>query len=205
MKAGVERRLDDGMAALGLSVEGEVRDRLLAFVALLHKWNRAYNLTAVRDIETMVTRHLLDSLAIVPHIEGPKLLDVGSGAGLPGIVVAIARPDIALTSIDSNGKKIRFQRQAAFELGLGNVTPVHDRVEALEGVAFEQITSRAFAAPAEFVTLTRSLLADGGHWLAMAGRVEDIALPDDVRLVQTWALQIPEEPAQRHLLKMDIA
>lgn len=205
MNAGVERRLDDGMAALGLSVKGEVRDRLLAFVALLHKWNRAYNLTAVRDIETMVTRHLLDSLAIVPHIEGPKLLDVGSGAGLPGIVVAIARPDIALTSIDSNGKKIRFQRQAAFELGLGNVTPVHDRVEALEGVTFEQITSRAFAAPAEFVTLTRSLLADGGHWLAMAGRVEDIALPDDVRLVQTWALQIPEEPAQRHLLKMDIA
>ncbi|MFC0337452.1 16S rRNA m(7)G-527 methyltransferase [Kushneria avicenniae] len=205
MKAGVERRLDDGMTALGLSVEREVRDRLLAFVALLHKWNRAYNLTAVRDIDAMVTRHLLDSLAILPQIEGPKLLDVGSGAGLPGIVVAIARPDIALTSIDSNGKKIRFQRQAAFELGLGNVTPVHDRVEALAGVTFEQITSRAFAAPAEFVTLTRSLLAEGGHWLAMAGRVDDITLPDDVRLVQTWALQIPQEPAQRHLLKMDIA
>lgn len=205
MRGGIERRLDDGMTALELSIPNDIRDRLLAFVELLHKWNRAYNLTAVRDIDTMVTRHLLDSLAILPWIEGPNLLDVGSGAGLPGIVVAIVRPDIALTSIDSNGKKIRFQRQAAFELGLGNVTPVHDRVEALEGVTFDQITSRAFAAPAEFIHLTRSLLADGGHWLAMAGRVDDLALPDDIRLVNTWALHIPGEQGQRHLLKMDIA
>ncbi|GHC22430.1 ribosomal RNA small subunit methyltransferase G [Kushneria pakistanensis] len=205
MSEGIERRLDDGMAALQTDVSEEVRERLLAFVTLLHKWNRAYNLTAVRDIETMVTRHLLDSLAILPWIEGPGLLDVGSGAGLPGIVIAIVRPDIALTSIDSNGKKIRFQRQVAFELGLDNVTPVHDRVEALSGVAFEQITSRAFAAPEAFVTLTRSLLAENGHWLAMAGRVDDITLPQDVRLVQTWPLDIPGEQAQRHLLKMDIA
>ncbi|WP_438765510.1 16S rRNA (guanine(527)-N(7))-methyltransferase RsmG [Kushneria sp. TE3] len=205
MSGAIERRLDDGMTAMNLSVAGDVRDRLLAFVTLLHKWNRAYNLTAVRDIDTMVTRHLLDSLAILPWIEGPKLLDVGSGAGLPGIVVAIVRPDIALTSIDSNGKKIRFQRQVAFELGLDNVTPVHDRVEALAGVSFEQITSRAFAAPSEFVDLTRTLLAEGGHWLAMAGRVDDITLPDDVRLVRTWPLDIPGEQAQRHLLKMDIA
>lgn len=205
MNTGIERRLDDGMMALNLSVAAEVRDRLLAFVTLLHKWNRAYNLTAVRDIELMVTRHLLDSLAILPWIEGSRLLDVGSGAGLPGIVVAIVRPDVALTSIDSNGKKIRFQRQVAFELGLENVTPVHDRVEALEGVTFEQITSRAFAAPADFVALTRMLLADGGHWLAMAGRVDDIVLPDDIRLAHTWPLHIPGEQGQRHLLKMDIA
>lgn len=205
MSGGIERRLDDGMKALELSVSSDIRSRLLAFVELLHKWNRAYNLTAVRDIDTMVTRHLLDSLAILPWIEGPNLLDVGSGAGLPGIVVAIVRPDVVLTSVDSNGKKIRFQRQAAFELGLENVTPVHDRIEALEGVTFEQITSRAFAAPADFIGLTRSLLTEGGHWLAMAGRVDDLALPDDIRLVNTWPLHIPGEQGQRHLLKMDIA
>lgn len=203
MNERVIRCLDDGLHAMDLSLSDEVRSRLLAFVALLHKWNGAYNLTAVRDIELMVTRHLLDSMAILPWIEGPRLLDVGSGAGLPGLVLAITRPDITLTSIDSNGKKIRFQRQAVFELGLDNVTPVHDRVETLEGVVFEQITSRAFAAPADFVTLTRDLLAPGGHWLAMAGRVDDINLPESVSLTRTWPLSIPGEQAQRHLLKME--
>ncbi|MFC0267101.1 16S rRNA (guanine(527)-N(7))-methyltransferase RsmG [Kushneria aurantia] len=203
MSNALGERLDTGLAALGLEVESAVRERLLAFVALLNKWNRAYNLTAVRDPQTMVTRHLLDALAVLPFIEGPRLLDVGSGAGLPGIVLAIARPDIAVTSVDSVGKKIRFQRQVLFELGIDNVTALNERVEQLGGARFEQIISRAFAAPDAFVALTRHLLTPGGHWLAMVGQAEIDALPEQALITNTRALRVPGEQGQRHLLTIE--
>lgn len=198
-------RLDEGVEALGLALTAAARARLLAFLALLQKWNRAYNLTAVRDPETMVTRHLLDALSILPWIEGPGVLDVGSGAGIPGLVVAMARPDIAVTSVDSNGKKIRFQRQAMFELGIDNATAVHGRIEQFKGEGFDQIVSRAFAAPGDFVALTRHLLAPGGHWLAMMGRMEEASVPEGVRILETRALRVPGEQGQRHLMKLETA
>lgn len=198
-------RLDEGIESLGTVLSSAARERLLAFVALLQKWNRAYNLTAVRDPEAMVTRHLLDALSILPWIEGPDVLDVGSGGGIPGLVVAIARPEVNITSIDSNGKKIRFQRQAIFELGIDNAEAVHSRIEQFEGRDFHQIISRAFAAPGDFVALTRHLLAPGGHWLAMIGRMEEASVPETVRLVETRALRVPGEQGQRHLMKLETA
>jgi 16S rRNA (guanine527-N7)-methyltransferase len=198
-------RLDDGLAALGIAVEATQRERLLGLLALLHKWNRAYNLTAVRSPEEMVPRHLLDSAAVLPYVQGPTLLDVGSGPGLPGLVLAILRPDLAVTLLDSNGKKVRFQRQAAMELGLANVTPVQARVEAFAAPTggFDQVISRAFASLGEFVRLTEPLPAPGGEWLAMKGPAADdelAGLPEGVTLRERHALAVPFATGSRQLL-----
>ncbi|WP_277810352.1 16S rRNA (guanine(527)-N(7))-methyltransferase RsmG [Chromohalobacter canadensis] len=207
MTPACETRLDTGLAALGVEVDATARERLLALLALLHKWNRAYNLTAVRDPEQMVTRHLLDSASIAAAVRGPTLLDVGAGAGLPGLVLAILDPCLAVTMLDGNGKKVRFQRQAVLELGLDNVTPVQARVETFEHEhgGFDQIVSRAFAQLATFVELTRPLLAEGGEWLAMKGRdaASELAeLPPDVALVERRDLEIPGDEAQRVLVRL---
>ncbi|MFC3283892.1 16S rRNA (guanine(527)-N(7))-methyltransferase RsmG [Litchfieldella rifensis] len=197
--------LDDGLAELGLCPDARQRERLLALLALLHKWNRAYNLTAVRSLDAMVTRHLLDSAAVLPAVHGPGLLDVGSGPGLPGLVVAILRPDVTVTLLDSNGKKVRFQRQAVLELGLTNAVPVQARVESYEDRPFAQVISRAFASLEDFVSLTEPLLAVDGEWLAMKGRLledELQRLPEGVELVDRQALRIPGAPGQRHLLTL---
>ncbi|SOC51321.1 16S rRNA m(7)G-527 methyltransferase [Chromohalobacter canadensis] len=205
MTPGCETRLDTGLAALGVEVDATARERLLALLALLHKWNRAYNLTAVRDPEQMVTRHLLDSASIAAAVRGPTLLDVGAGAGLPGLVLAILDPRLAVTMLDGNGKKVRFQRQAVLELGLDNVTPVQARVETFEHDGFDQIVSRAFADLATFLTLTGPLLAKGGEWLAMKGRdveTELAALPSEVTLVENRRLTVPGDEAQRVLVRL---
>ncbi|MCT8469098.1 16S rRNA (guanine(527)-N(7))-methyltransferase RsmG [Chromohalobacter canadensis] len=205
MTPGCETRLDTGLAALGVEVDATARERLLALLALLHKWNRAYNLTAVRDPEQMVTRHLLDSASIAAAVRGPTLLDVGAGAGLPGLVLAILDPRLAVTMLDGNGKKVRFQRQAVLELGLDNVTPVQARVETFEHDGFDQIVSRAFADLATFLTLTGPLLAEGGEWLAMKGRdveTELAALPSEVTLVENRRLTVPGDEAQRVLVRL---
>src|SRR5690606_18975180 len=123
-------------------------------------------LTAVRDIDDMVSRHVLDSAAVLPFVQGPRLLDVGAGPGLPGLVLAILKPELAVTLLDSNGKKVRFQRQAVMELGIENVTPVQARVEQFTAATFDQVISRAFASLVDFVTLTRELPAENGQWLA---------------------------------------
>ncbi|GKW50030.1 16S rRNA (guanine(527)-N(7))-methyltransferase RsmG [Halomonas sp. NCCP-2165] len=199
----IERRLDEGLARLELAVEPAQRDQLLALLALLHKWNRAYNLTAVRDPLAMVSRHLLDSAAVLPWVRGPRLLDVGAGPGLPGLVLAILAPQLEVSLLDSNGKKVRFQRQAVLELGLTNVTPVQARVEAHRDAPFDQLISRAFASLADFVTLTEGLLAEGGEWLAMKGPAADEeleALPPGVRLNARHALAVPFDESQRQLL-----
>ncbi|MGM0521205.1 MAG: 16S rRNA (guanine(527)-N(7))-methyltransferase RsmG [Pseudomonadota bacterium] len=200
---GIAERLDQGLGELGQSISDEQRTQLLGLLALLHKWNRAYNLTAVRDVNDMVTRHLLDSAAVAPFVHGPRVLDVGAGPGLPGLVLAILNPALDVTLLDSNGKKVRFQRQAIMELGLENVTPVQARVEQFDADSFDQVISRAFASLVDFVALTRQLPATHGEWLAMKGPGADDelqALPDDITMKARHSLKVPFEAATRQLL-----
>ncbi|SDL53170.1 16S rRNA m(7)G-527 methyltransferase [Modicisalibacter muralis] len=205
MTSSHERRLDSGLAELGIDVDARQRERLLALLTLLHKWNRAYNLTAIRSPDEMVTRHLLDSASVLSAIRGPRLLDVGAGPGFPGLVLAIMKPELAVSLLDSNGKKVRFQRQAILELGLANVTPLQQRVERFAAPAFDQVISRAFASLGDFVMLTEHLLAEGGEWLAMKGPAcedELAGLPPTVMLVERRALEVPGDEASRHLLRL---
>ena len=180
--------------------------QLLDYLKLLEKWNQAYNLTAIRDPWAMVPRHLLDSLAALPYVRGSRLLDVGSGAGMPGMVLAIAKPDLHCTLLDSNGKKTRFLTQAKIELKLSNVEVVQARAEDYQTAQpFDCIISRAVGALAELVAQTRHLLAPGGLWLAMKGRrpeAELAALPTDMRAT-VHRLQVPGLKAGRHLVVME--
>ena len=195
-------RLASGLSGMGLEVAPEARNKLLSYLDLLLKWNKTYNLTALRDPAQGVTHHLLDSLAILPWVDATPLLDVGSGGGLPGIPLAIVRPELSVTLVDAVQKKVSFLQQAAIELRLPNVRAVHARVETLDG-QYGQITSRAFAEVADFVGLTRDLLAPGGRWLAMKGvRPEDelAELPPDVRIETIVPLAVPGLDAERHLL-----
>jgi 16S rRNA (guanine527-N7)-methyltransferase len=200
-------QLAAGIAALGLVLPEDAEARLLAYLALLDKWNRVYNLTAVRDTERMVSHHVLDSLAAVPFFQGKTVLDVGSGGGLPGIPLAIARPALQVTLIDSIAKKTAFLLQAKAELGLANLNVVTSRVEDFRpATGFDIITSRAFSDLKEFVTLTRHLLKPGGHWLAMKGLIphEEIAsLPDWVKVSANHALAVPGLEASRHLIVLE--
>jgi 16S rRNA (guanine527-N7)-methyltransferase len=199
-------QLAQGLATMGLDLPAERQEKLLAYVALLYKWNRTYSLTALREQEKAVSHHLLDSLAIVPFVPPGSLLDVGSGGGTPGIPVAIARPDLQVTLLDSNSKKAAFLQQAVIELGLTNVSVHGGRVEQYHpAIGFAAITSRAFAELADFVTLTRHLLAPKGVWLAMKGvmpREEIASLPGDVCLEAVHALQVPGIDGERHLVAM---
>ncbi|MDE2086380.1 MAG: 16S rRNA (guanine(527)-N(7))-methyltransferase RsmG [Xanthomonadaceae bacterium] len=175
-RAALQARLEQGIAALGLVLPADAVERLLEYQALLGRWNAAYNLTAVRDPAEMVTRHLLDSLAILPHVQGESLADLGTGPGLPGIVLAIAAPARQILLVDSNGKKVRFLREAIRALQLGGVRAVQSRVEEVEGT-FDCITARAFASLADMLGWGGHLLAPGGTWLAMKGKAPDEELP----------------------------
>jgi 16S rRNA (guanine527-N7)-methyltransferase len=205
----VEQQLAAGIGALGLTLPAGAEAKLLAYLALLDKWNRVYNLTAVRDAERMVSHHLLDSLAAVPFFQGESVLDVGSGGGLPGVPLAIARPELQVTLIDSIAKKTAFLLQAKAELGLKNLRVVTGRVENFRPQAgFDVITSRAFSDLKEFVTLTRHLLKPGGRWLAMKGLYphEEIAgLPAGVKVSADHALVVPGLEANRHLIILELA
>jgi len=193
--------LEQGLAALALPAP--LAEPLLAYLDELLKWNAAYNLTSVREPEAMVTRHLLDSLVLQPYIRGP-LLDVGSGAGLPGIPLAIANPGLAVTVLDSNGKKARFLRHAVRVLKLDNVAVVEARVEDHQPAQpFAAITSRAFTSLRDFFSLTDHLLARGGHWLAMKGKLdsqETQDLPAGVGIVDIKPLTVPGLAEARHLV-----
>ena len=191
--------LDRGLAELAFELPHEAAGRLLRYLALLEKWNRTYNLTAIRDPLEMVSHHLLDSLSVLPHLPmphaGATLADVGSGAGLPGIPLAIARPDWQVTLNDSSSKKAAFLRQAAIELGLANITVHEGRVEAWQpAVKFAVAITRAFAELADFVARCRHLVAQGGWLAAMKG-----AAPGSVggRVVP---LRVPLLDEQRHLV-----
>ncbi|GAP65920.1 16S rRNA m(7)G-527 methyltransferase [Mizugakiibacter sediminis] len=198
----LKRRLEDGIARLGLTLPADAVARLLAYLALLERWNAAYNLTAVREPEAMVTRHLLDSLAVAPYVEGATLADLGSGAGLPGIPLAIAAPRRQVTLVDANGKKARFLRAAVRELALGNARVIEGRVEDVAG-RYDCITARAFASLAEMLAWGGHLLAPGGAWLALKGRYPDdelAALPAGFRVEAVHRLAVPGLDAERHLV-----
>ena len=210
-----EALLDAGLAALHLGLGEQQRVHLLAYLALLQKWNQVYNLTAVREPAEMVTHHLLDSLAALPSVGqvlsvqppdvGIEVLDVGSGGGLPGVAWAIARPDWGVTCVDAVAKKVGFIRQVGAELQLRNLRAVHARVESLEPRPWPLITSRAFASLSDFVQLTRKLLAPGGVWVALKGKfpeAEMATLPADVEVFHVKHLRVPGLEAERCLVWM---
>jgi 16S rRNA (guanine527-N7)-methyltransferase len=207
--------LDEGLAALaaaGVALPKGAGARLAAYLALLAKWNRTYNLTAIRDPEQMITHHVLDSLAVLPHLPGAehaRALDVGSGGGVPGVPLAIARPGWRVVLLDSNHKKSTFLRQAVIELGLANVEVVTTRIEDYAPAApFDIVISRAFSDLATFARTCARHLAPGGRLYAMKGALprEEIAqLPQGLRLVATPSLAVPGLDAQRHLVILEAA
>ena len=197
-------QLKRGLIALGLTLDRDTQQRLLDYIALIEKWNRVYNLTAIREPEKMVSHHLLDSLAVAPHLHARCLLDVGSGAGLPGIPLALANPGTQVTLLDSNHKKAAFLNQAVMELKLINAEVCSERVESWQTQnRFDVIISRAFSDMSEFVRVTRHLLAPGGMFAAMKGLhpYEEIdKLPSDCKVRQVLPLAIPGLEGARHLV-----
>lgn len=197
-------KLIQGLEALDLAVDESQQTLLLRFIKLIEKWNKAYNLTAVRDPEQMVTLHLLDSLAILPHIKTQRVADIGTGAGLPGIPLAICMPDCHFTLVDSNSKKTRFVQQAVLELQLKNVEVVHSRAELLKPeILFSTVISRAFANVAEIVKLTGHLLADDGLLLAMKGQIPDQELAEISLDYKVIPLYVPGIEAERCLISLE--
>ncbi len=202
--------LEAGAQALGLSLSGEHALRLLAYLDLLGKWNKVYNLTAVRDPADMLTHHLLDSLAVIAplrrHTQGAavRLLDVGAGGGLPGVVIAICCPEIDVSCVDAVAKKAAFVQQVAGALQLPNLRGLHARVESVTD-KFEVVTSRAFASLADFTRWSAGALADDGVWMAMKGKHpadEIAALPPAVEVFHVEQLAVPGLGAERHLVWM---
>jgi 16S rRNA (guanine527-N7)-methyltransferase len=203
----LQDKLSQGLVELGIDLDAATQLKLLDYLALLEKWNKVHNLTAVRDLNDMVTLHLLDSLSVLPHIESGRLLDVGSGAGLPGIPLAIVRPDLRVTVMDSNHKKASFMRQAKAALAIPNLEVVCGRVEEFHPEhKFDMVISRAFSDIAEFMRLTAHLCVEGGVWLAMKG----VYPYDELAQIQgpvseVVPLNVPGLEAQRHLVFLKAA
>ena len=200
----LRQQLERGIHALRLELSGEAIPRLLDFLDLLIRWNKAYNLTAVRDPADMVTRHLLDSLSVLPFLSGESLADFGSGAGLPGIPLAIVRPELRVALVDSNGKKARFLREAARALPLPNARVEQVRVEDLQGT-FDCITARAFASLGDMLAWGGHALAANGVWLALKGQIEagELAqVPAGFRVEAVHVLEVPGLDAQRHVVEI---
>ncbi|MCK4608494.1 MAG: 16S rRNA (guanine(527)-N(7))-methyltransferase RsmG [Gammaproteobacteria bacterium] len=201
MQIDLSQLLAVGIKELKLSVPPQLESQLLVYVELLQKWNKAYNLTAVREPAAIVTHHILDSLAIVPYIHGARVLDVGSGAGLPGIPLALALPDKEFVLLDSNGKKTRFLNQAKSVLALKNVTIVAERAERYQPAKlFDTIICRAFASLAEIVALTSHLLSANGQILAMKGKYPEQELQEVTNSAVVHKLRVPGLDAERHLV-----
>jgi 16S rRNA (guanine527-N7)-methyltransferase len=210
MSVNLEAGLRSGVQALGLALSDAQIQHLLAYAALIQKWNKVYNLTALRDPADMLTHHLLDSLtAIAPlsrHIQGQPIhvLDVGSGGGLPGVVLGICMPELNVTCVDTVAKKAAFVQQVAVSLKLPNLRGLHARVESLTD-PYQIICSRAFASLPDFVTWSRSALAEGGVWMAMKGKHpqgEIDALPDDVKVFHVEPLTVPGLDVERCMVWM---
>ncbi|RJX33489.1 MAG: 16S rRNA (guanine(527)-N(7))-methyltransferase RsmG [Oxalobacter sp.] len=213
MNAGAREKcrelLAEGLQKLSLTLDPKQKDQLLKFLDLLQKWNGIYNLTAIRDPEQMVRQHLLDCLAILPAFElenqtRMRVLDVGSGGGLPGVILAIAKPEMQVSLIDTVHKKTAFLTQAKLELGLENVTVLTGRVEQYEADGkYDVITSRAFAELKNFIQLTHHLLKQGGRYIAMKAGIPEAEinqLPPGWRLDRVWPLNVPGLQAERHLI-----
>lgn len=210
MRSAIEAGLCDGLAELGLRLSQAQIAQLLDYLDLIQKWTRVYNLTALRDPAEILTHHLLDSLAVVPplrrqiQLRPASLLDVGSGAGLPGVVIAICCPDMRVDCVDTVAKKTAFVRQVAAALKLPNLVGLHSRVENLTG-AYDVVSCRAFASLADFVSWTSGVLAEQGVWLAMKGKKPDdeiAELPADVEVFHVEQLQVPGLNAERCIVWM---
>ncbi|MTD39230.1 16S rRNA (guanine(527)-N(7))-methyltransferase RsmG [Erwinia sp. CPCC 100877] len=197
-------KLEALLAAAGIELPDHQKQQLVDYVGLLHKWNKAYNLTSVRDPEEMLVRHILDSIVVEPYLQGLRFIDVGTGPGLPGIPLAIVRPEAHFTLLDSLGKRVRFLRQVQHELGLKNVTPVQSRVEAWPAEPpFDGVISRAFASLNDMVSWCHHLPGEEGVFYALKGMRPDdeiAALPASVSVQQLVKLDVPELDGERHLV-----
>jgi len=205
MAKNIGQQIQQGSQELGLELSDDQLSRLQTYVELLDKWNKVYNLSAIRDPNEMVSRHIIDSLTILPYLTGDSLLDVGTGAGLPGIPIAIMHPEIAVTLLDTNSKKTRFLQQAKAELGLTNVTVVHARVEEAELAKFAMVTARAFASIEDIIDLTGRHCDDAGSLLLMKGvwpEDELKAVKGEFRLKDVVTLDVPGCEGQRHLVRL---
>lgn len=202
--AQLDSALQKGLAAQGLQVEEAARAAMLQYIGLLQRWNKAYNLTSIKDPMQMLSYHLLDSLSISPHLQGRSFIDVGTGAGLPGIPLAVTHPDKTFSLLDSNGKRIRFLFQIKTALQLNNVKEMQGRVEEYKPEKlYDGVISRAFASLTDMIEGSEHLLASGGSFYAMKGRYPDkelSELPKGYKVEQAIELDVPTLDQQRHLI-----
>ncbi|UXI01301.1 16S rRNA (guanine(527)-N(7))-methyltransferase RsmG [Photobacterium sp. TY1-4] len=200
----MKQRLAQLIAQTDLQVTDRQLDQLVGYVALLHKWNKAYNLTSVRDPDEMLVKHIMDSIVVSPHLVGERFIDVGTGPGLPGIPLAIMNPAQDFTLLDSLGKRIRFIRQVLHELAIANVTPVQSRVEEFQPeLGFDAVLSRAFASMSDMVSWCHHLPAEHGCFMALKGQFnqqEVTELPAWCSVTEVKSLQVPELEGERHLV-----
>ena len=208
MKEPLRQQLEHGLKQMGLHYSVEVQQKLVHYIQLIARWNKAFNLTAIRDVEEMVSKHLLDSLVVQPYVEGKMVLDVGSGAGLPGIPFAITSPDKHFVLIDTNGKKTRFLTQAKIDLKLENVEVIHQRVEdyqpTKEGhrIYFDVITARAYAAIENMLSSTLHLQDEATRILVMQGKLDEQLHSEQHELLESHVLDVYGLDAERHLLEI---
>ncbi len=205
----LQQALATGLQVLGLAIPLERQEKLISYLELLVRWNKAYNLTAVTDPLEMVHLHLLDSLAILPHLKGERFIDVGTGPGLPGIPLAIVRPESHFVLLDSNGKRTRFLFQVRTTLGLVNCQEVHARAETYDGAkAFDGVISRAFTSLTDMVDKTHHLLASDGCFYAMKGRFPEKELSELAKAYTVSAchkLDVPGVDGERHLIEIGLS
>ncbi|MEO0368415.1 MAG: 16S rRNA (guanine(527)-N(7))-methyltransferase RsmG [Pseudomonadota bacterium] len=200
----LEERLVTGFEAMDISHGERAIEKLVLFMTLLHEWNQTHNLTAIESLPEMVSKHVLDSASIKPYMKGATLLDVGSGAGLPGMVLAILSPALEVTSIESRGKKAQFQMFAASKLNLKNFRVENTRIEDYKPAEkYAMVTSRAFSSLSDFIEGSKQTVAENGRWLAMKGHLDEDEMKDFKKLnykYDTFSLAVPELEAQRHLV-----
>ncbi len=195
----------DGCAALNLEISVDKVAMLLNFINLIEKWNKAYNLTAIKSKQDMVALHLLDSLTVLPYLQGNRIIDIGTGAGLPGIPLAICLPELSFTLLDSNAKKTRFVQQAVLELKLGNVEVIHSRVEDFAPPqSYDMVLTRAFAELSDIIAVTKHLVAQGGKLIAMKAKCPEAELSKRPANTQVIPVKIPGIDAERNLVCIKI-
>ena len=206
MTSELKQQLVHSLTQANINITEQQQQQLLGLVAMLNKWNKAYNLTSVRDPKQMLIRHIMDSVVVSPHLKGQRFIDVGTGPGLPGLPLAIINPDKAFVLLDSLGKRIRFQKQVQFELGIHNVTSVESRIESYQDEqGFDGVLSRAFASIQDMLNWCHHLPKSDGVFYALKGQLNDNemeTIPTEFELLETINLHVPELDEQRHLLKL---